>query len=82
MCTPLRICRRTGTVGGMNLALFMKNFKVAKSNVISKLMLTSAAPGVGTPGAPGFSRGCRFVSRSGLELGVWEVVGSALGARR
>lgn len=74
---PLMICRRTGSVGGWNVAPLTKNFRLAKSKLISRLRLTSAAPGVGTPGAAALTRGWRLVSIKGLER-IDVVVGSAM----
>jgi hypothetical protein len=53
------------------------NLKVVKLRPIARLSATSA--GADPPGAPGFSDGCKFVSRSGLEVEE-VVVGSVLGA--
>ena len=54
---PLIICCKTGTVGGTNVAPLTKNFSVVKGNWISRLIFTSATPGVGVPGAPGLVSG-------------------------
>ena len=63
----------------MNVAPLTVKVKFPKLNTISRLMLTSAAPGVGTPGAAWFTLGCRLVSTKGFE-DVEFVVGSAIGA--
>ena len=76
---PLMICRRTGSVGGSNVAPLTVNFRLAKSKFMARLRLTSAAPGVGTPGAAALTRGWRLVSTKGLEI-VDVVVGSAMWA--
>ena len=45
-----------------------------------RLKVMSAAPSTCTPGAPGFSRGWRFVSSIGLIDAITGVEGSAMGA--
>ena len=54
---PLMIWRSTGTEGGTKLALLTVKFKSAVLNWMSRFKLTSAAPGVGVPGAAGLTRG-------------------------
>ena len=76
---PLRICKSTGTVGGTNDAPLMVNLKAVVSRAMFKFKLTSAPPGIGFPGAPGFWSGDRLVSFNGLTLVLW-LVGSAMGA--
>ena len=75
---PLRIWRRTGTVGGRKpvLPLMVKTRSVTL-NPMSILIATSGGPD--PPGAPGFSSGCKFVSCSRLD-NVEVVLGSATGA--
>ncbi len=65
----------------MHCLPLMVNSKVVKSKFKARLILTSAPPGTGSPGAPGFERGTRSVSESRTGLGVSVVVGSALGAK-
>jgi len=73
---PLMICCNTGTVGGMNFALLTLKSRVAKENWTSRLILTSAAPRLPTPGAAGFARGTMLVSDSDIAT-IETVVGSA-----
>lgn len=63
----------------MNVAPLTVKVRFPKLNTISRLMLTSAAPGVGMPGAAGFTLGCKLVSIKGFE-DVELVVGSTIGA--
>ena len=64
----------------MNDAPLMENLKAVMLKVMFKFKLTSAPPGKGFPGTPGFWSGDRLVSTNGSTLVVWFVVGSALGA--
>ncbi|THU95890.1 hypothetical protein K435DRAFT_859073 [Dendrothele bispora CBS 962.96] len=59
-CAPPNICNNTGTVGGTNVAPFTSSLKSDVLNAMLKLMFTSAPPGTGSPGAPGFSTGTRL----------------------
>ena len=54
---PLMIWRSTGTLGGMKVALLTVNSVSVALNAMSNCILTSAAPGMGIPGAAGFVRG-------------------------
>ena len=75
---PLRIWRRTGTVGGRKpFTPFMVKRSSVTLNEMAILIATSA--GAEPPGAPGYSVGCRFVSSMGLD-NVDVVVGSAIEA--
>lgn len=76
----LKIWSKTASeFGGVKVAPLIKNLLVAKSKTIARLSATSA--GALPPGAPGFVRGTRLVSRSGWVEGVWVVVGSLFGAK-
>lgn len=77
---PLLICSRAGTEGGRKEAPLIVNLPVWTLCATASVRVTSASPGVGTPGAAGLVRGCRSVSRNGLVFGVWVVFGSSIGA--
>ena len=51
---PLMIWRSTGTLGVTKDALLTEKFPAVALNSMSRFKLTSAAPGVGMPGAAGF----------------------------
>ena len=73
-------------MGGTKEALLTVNFRSLTLNAMNRFRLTSAAPGIGIPGAPGLERGWRFVSSIGLVdatsgvVGGSGVMGSMIGA--
>ena len=75
---PLIIWRSTGRVGGTKDALLTVNLKAVGVGWtwMSRFKLTSAAPGLGIPGAAGSLRGWRLVSTRRLLI-FCDVVGSA-----
>ena len=66
-------------MGGIKVALLTVNSPAVKLNWMLRFKLTSAAPGLGIPGAAGDVSGWRLVSTRALVV-FWDVVGSALGA--
>lgn len=80
---PFNICSKTGTFGGMNVWLLTaKRPGTERLKSICRLILRSAFPRPGTPGAAGSVSGLRRSSRKGLRLGgaVGAGEGSASGA--
>lgn len=65
-------------VGGTKEKLLTENFWATVSSEMTKFRLTSAAPGIGIPGARGLKRGWRFVSSIGLVDATCGVVGSGV----